>query len=126
MAAQFVILEHRWNGIHWDFMLEAGDVLRTWAIDAPIVAGATRGARPLSDHRLVYLDYEGEISMGRGTVTRLDRGVYEPLVWTGSRIDVNLRGDRFKGRVELIASDDQSEGVVGVVWSFRFEEGNFD
>ena len=36
---RFVLLEHVWNGVHWDFMLEAGDVLRTWAIDQPIVAG---------------------------------------------------------------------------------------
>ena len=31
---RFVVLEHTWNGVHWDFMLEAGEVLRTWAIDA--------------------------------------------------------------------------------------------
>jgi len=35
---RFVILEHDRDGIHWDLMLERGEVLRTWAIDAPISA----------------------------------------------------------------------------------------
>src|SRR4051794_23591291 len=33
---RFVLLEHRRDGVHWDFMIEAGPALRTWAIDAPI------------------------------------------------------------------------------------------
>ena len=45
---RFVLLEHVWNGVHWDFMLEAGEVLRTWAIDAPIVAGQDLPARALA------------------------------------------------------------------------------
>jgi hypothetical protein len=47
---RFVVLEHRWNGVHWDFMLERGGVLRTWAVDAPIVAGEEVPARSLADH----------------------------------------------------------------------------
>ena len=42
---RFVVLEHNWNGVHWDFMLEAGEVLRTWAIDEPIVSGRDLPAR---------------------------------------------------------------------------------
>ena len=44
---RFVLLEHVWNGVHWDFMLEAGEVLRTWAIDAPVIAGRDLPARAL-------------------------------------------------------------------------------
>ena len=44
---RFVLLEHVWNGVHWDLMLEHGDVLRTWAIDSPIVAGIDLPARAL-------------------------------------------------------------------------------
>ena len=36
---RFVLLEHHWDGVHWDLMLDVGAVLRTWAIDAPIVPG---------------------------------------------------------------------------------------
>ncbi len=73
---RFVLLEHKWNGVHWDFMLEAGEVLRTWAIDAPLVAGRDLPARALDDHRKVYLEYQGEISGNRGSVRRVDAGVF--------------------------------------------------
>ena len=64
---RFVILEHHWNGVHWDLMLEVDDRLRTWALDAPIAPGMDVPARRLPDHRAVYLDYEGAISGGRGS-----------------------------------------------------------
>ena len=76
---RFVVLEHVWNGVHWDFMLERGEVLRTWAIDAPIVAGQDLPARALADHRLIYLDYEGEVSGQRGSVRRVDAGTYRTI-----------------------------------------------
>ena len=72
--ARFVLLEHVWNGVHWDLMLEHGEVLRTWAIDSPVVAGRDLPARALADHRRLYLDYEGEISGDRGHVRRIDTG----------------------------------------------------
>ena len=78
---RFVLLEHNWNGVHWDLMLEAGEVLRTWAIDAPIVSGRDLPARALGDHRKIYLDYEGQISGNRGNVRRVDAGTYRALVW---------------------------------------------
>ena len=39
-----------WDGVHWDLMLETepGGPLRTWAIDAPIVAGKDLPARALA------------------------------------------------------------------------------
>ena len=52
--------------MHYDLMLEVG-VLRTWS--EPPVAGVELECRLLADHRLPYLDYEGPISGGRGTVT---------------------------------------------------------
>ncbi len=89
---RFVVLEHRWDGVHWDLMFEDGDVLRTWAIDVPIAAGVELPARALGDHRRIYLDYEGEISGGRGSVRRFDRGFYEPLLWTPERVRVEPGG----------------------------------
>ena len=59
---RFVLLEHLWDGVHWDLMLERGEVLRTWAIDAPVVAGEDLPARALPDHRRIYLDYQGAIN----------------------------------------------------------------
>lgn len=98
---RFVVLEHRWDGVHWDLMLERGERLRTWAIDAPIVVGVDLPARSLADHRPIYLDYEGEISGGRGTVRRLDRGQYADLLWTPDLVRVRLAGTQLVGGAEL-------------------------
>jgi hypothetical protein len=122
---RFVILEHHWSGVHWDLMLEVEGTLRTWAIDAPIQPGIERPARLLADHRLVYLIYEGEISSGRGTVSRIDQGEYRAADWSDRRIEVELQGARFEGRVILKRVRDQSEVEEGDWW-FRFEDGNLD
>ena len=31
-SRRFAVLEHRWDGVHWDFLVEDGPTLRTWAI----------------------------------------------------------------------------------------------
>lgn len=117
--ARFVLLEHRWNGVHWDFMLESGPALRTWAIDAPVVAGVDLPARALADHRLAYLDYEGAVSAGRGTVQRIAQGVYVPLIWSDDRVRVSLNGTQLVGVAELRRSEDRP-----LAWVFRL--GNLD
>lgn len=91
---RFVLLEHQWNGVHWDFILEVepGGRLRTWAFDEPLVAGRDISARELPDHRPVYLDYEGAVSGGRGCVRRVAAGAYEPLVWEPDAVLVRLSG----------------------------------
>ena len=75
---RFVILHHQ--GIddpHFDIMLETapGSPLATWRAPLwPITVPAT--LVQLSDHRREYLEYEGEISGGRGHVTRIATGTY--------------------------------------------------
>jgi hypothetical protein len=119
---RFVVLEHVWNGVHWDFMLEEGDVLRTWAIDAPIVAGQELPVRPLANHRRTYLDYEGEVSGERGHVRRIDSGTYRVITWAADRIRVELSGSQLAGEVELR----ESAPGPGVTTSWTFRIGNFD
>lgn len=122
---RFVILEHRWNGVHWDVMLEVGDVLKTWAVDAPIRPGVDLPARRLADHRPAYLDYQGEVSGGRGSVARVDRGEYRAVVWAERSVQVDLRGSLHLGRARFERIDGQSD-VGGANWRFRFDEGNVD
>ena len=121
---RFVILEHAWNGVHWDVMLESEGTLRTWAIDAPIVGGIDLPARALPDHRLAYLNYEGEISGGRGTVRRWDAGTYEAERWTDSEVRVRLAGAQLVGTAELRRTGRGTIETPGFSWCFRF--GNFD
>lgn len=78
---RFVLLYHMieavaGRGNHWDLMLEQDGVLITFEVARlPSQAGPFQ-ARRLVDHRLAYLDYEGQISGNRGSVIRLDRGYY--------------------------------------------------
>lgn len=81
---RFVILHHQKSVVdesHWDVMLETDGVLRTWALVPPYDSRQPTqpfsvSAKRLPDHRLAYLDYEGDISGGRGTVKRIDTGTY--------------------------------------------------
>jgi DNA polymerase Ligase (LigD) len=126
LVLRFVLLEHQWNGVHWDLMLEVetGGDLRTWAFDEPLVAGRDLQARALPDHRLVYLGYEGEISGGRGFVRRIDRGMYERLVWDADVVRVRLSGSYLTGEFALRRAVSGSgcggDGDPGSLWLARF------
>ncbi len=119
---RFVVLEHRWNGVHWDFMLEHehGESLRTWAIDEPIVAGVELSARALPDHRIAYLDYEGPISGDRGSVARVDEGLYVPIEWTDDRVRARLSGRQLVGEVVLWREWPALDAAPPRNWKFSF------
>ena len=59
--------------------------------------GSTCPARELPAHRRVYLDYEGEVSGGRGTVRRWDRGECGVLEWGEDRVRLEVRGAQLVG-----------------------------
>jgi DNA polymerase Ligase (LigD) len=121
---RFVLLEHLWKGVHWDFMLEVEGGLRTWAIDEPVAAGKILPARELPDHRAAYLDYEGPVSRGRGTVSLVDRGTYVASEWTADRVLVRIDGSQLVGDVILWRNPLESSGPGGTNWKFRL--GNVD
>ena len=117
---RFVVLEHQWNGVHWDFMLEAGDCLRTWAIDAPITCDVELPARSLGDHRLAYLCYEGPISGQRGSVRRIAEGWFRTIKWSDEYVRVRLWGAQLVGEVELSRVRGGIECPSGSTsWTFR-------
>lgn len=80
MPARFVILEHSVNGgVHFDLMLEVAgqELLRTFQLARwPLAVGETCACVQLADHRRAYLEYQGEISGGRGSVRRVDTGTW--------------------------------------------------
>jgi hypothetical protein len=95
---RFTILEHNWPALHWDFLLEAGSVLRAWRLLAVPVPGSTVPAEQNADHRFVYLDYEGPVSGDRGSVRRWDAGTFEWVADVPERVEVELRGEKLVGR----------------------------
>jgi len=116
---RFVVLQHDWNGVHWDFMLEAGAGLRTWAVDAPIVPGVPLAARLLPDHRLIYLTFEGPISGDRGCVRRVAEGVFQTIEWRVDHVRVQLSGAQLVGEVDLYRSPSGADSKGGsTTWTF--------
>jgi len=99
---RFVVLEHDYPELHWDFMLEVEGVLRTWKLSAPPQAGSRVEATASFDHRLLYLDYEGPVSGNRGQVVAWDRGTYEEETGgSAERMVVRLHGQRLRGTATL-------------------------
>jgi hypothetical protein len=112
---RFVILEHDHPFRHWDLMLEEGEVLRTWRLPAPPAVGQTVAAELLGDHRKLYLDYEGPVSRGRGTVQRWDHGLYQPgQDMTPENLVIHLLGQRLRGIAVLRQKADGT-------WSFSLQ-----
>lgn len=99
---RYVILLHETppdypRGTHYDVMFESAGMLRTWAIDSPPAPACDLAAEQLADHRLAYLEFEGEVSGGRGRVSRWDGGAFDVLEDAESRIELRLSGGRLAG-----------------------------
>lgn len=97
--SRFVVLEHDWPAVHWDLLLESGPVLKAWRLLAEPGPGRAVPAIPNSDHRLLYLDYEGPLTGDRGRVRRWDAGTFE-----GELTDewhVQLTGRRLSGSARM-------------------------
>lgn len=113
--ARFVILTHDWPAPHWDFLVEAGGVLRAWRLLAEPALDADTPAEPNGDHRLLYLDYEGPVSGGRGSVSRWDAGACVWLTAEPDYVIIQLAGAKLAGRATLRRA--------GAGWVFRVIAG---
>lgn len=103
-SLQFVLLQHDHPTLHWDLMFEHEQTLKTWRLlELPI--GVARGtviaAVSLANHRLAYLDYEGPVSGGRGSVLRVDRGGYSCVRRETEEWEIVFQGALLQGRAIL-------------------------
>src|SRR5581483_2215275 len=110
---RFVIQKHAASHLHYDFRLEAGGVLKSWAVPkgVPVAAGEKRLAMEVEDHPVSYIDFEGTIPAGEyggGTVMIWDYGTYELLDGTSDggfadgKLHFALHGKKLQGAWRLV------------------------
>ncbi|MBC8048639.1 MAG: DNA ligase D [Chitinophagales bacterium] len=108
------VVQHHWaRRDHYDFRLELGGVLVSWAVTrGPSLNPADkRLAVRTEDHPLSYAEFEGLIPQGEyggGTVMLWDKGVWEPIsadaaqaIADGS-LKLRLFGERMRGAWALV------------------------
>jgi DNA ligase D-like protein (predicted polymerase)/DNA ligase D-like protein (predicted 3'-phosphoesterase) len=125
----FVIQKHAASHLHYDFRLEMGGVLKSWAVPkGPSMDPAIKHlAMMVEDHPYDYKDFEGIIpkgNYGRGTVIIWDQGTYEPLEKTGSKkeaeklllkqlysgsLKFSMHGKKLKGEFALVKTHGRGE-----------------
>lgn len=82
------------RGDHYDWLFEGDSSLATWALQQSLPSDIPgwQLAERLPDHRMLYLDYEGPISGGRGSVRRVEQGDYRLVEMTADVCCLQLTG----------------------------------
>ncbi len=110
----FVVQLHHASHRHYDFRLQVGDTLRSWAVPKgpSFDPSVKRLAAEVEDHPIDYAAFEGEIPAGEyggGHVARFDGGIWSTSGDAREQLEkghlrFELFGDKLKGGWHLIRS----------------------
>ena len=118
----FCVQRHDATRLHYDFRLEVGGTLKSWAIPkGPTLDPAPkRLAAMVEDHPLEYGGFEGNIpkgNYGAGSVMLWDRGTYEILgdktpqeQLARGDFKFKLHGEKLKGEFAIVQMKGRGKG----------------
>lgn len=126
---EFVVQKHDARQLHYDFRLEMGGVLKSWAVPKgpSLNPKDKRLAMMVEDHPFDYRKFEGVIpkgSYGAGNVIIWDKGTYEARTKTvddekhlleklntTGHLTFILHGQKLKGEFALVKSEHMGENA---------------
>lgn len=122
---RFVIQKHDASSLHYDFRLEAGGVLKSWAVPKGPSTDPRekRLATRTEDHPVDYLDFEGVIpeqEYGGGSVVVWDAGSYGNLSRRGDE-EVSIEDALEDGHISVWLEGKKLQGGYALT-RFRSED----
>jgi DNA ligase D-like protein (predicted 3'-phosphoesterase) len=116
----FVVQKHDASHLHYDFRIEIGGVLKSWAVPkGPSMDSVDkRLAVPTEDHPLDYAKFEGVIppeQYGGGTVMVWDTGTYKNLKLDDDGLEIPMAEALEQGRIEIWLEGKKLKGGFALV-----------
>ena len=120
---RFVVQEHHASSLHFDFRLEIGGVMKSWAVPkGPSMNPSDKHLAVMTeDHPIEYNSFEGTIpegEYGAGEVRIWDSGMYEAVgdkpfeeQLTEGKLTFMLHGKKLKGEFHLIQMKNEDQRI---------------
>lgn len=119
-SLSFVIQKHHASRLHYDFRLELGGTLKSWAVPKgpSLDPHEKRLAVEVEDHPIQYASFEGDIPKGEygaGHVIVWDNGIWKApenaeAALKKGHLDFELEGKKLRGKWTLIRLRDEKKG----------------
>jgi bifunctional non-homologous end joining protein LigD len=120
---RFMVQQHNASRLHYDFRLEMGGVLKSWAVPKgpSMDPKVKRLAVQVEDHPFDYRSFEGIIpsgNYGAGSVIVWDEGNYYPSegnIASKKNTDKNFRHELHAGKIKFSLSGQKLKGDFALV-----------